>query len=122
MKNEAGKAETERIRAFGDRLKDLNKRMGRDVEDAGKESGAKSAKAGYGNAFRLSTEFISAILVGAAIGYGIDWVAGTLPWGMIVFLMLGFVAGVLNVLRASGEIASPAAKKAENSAELSDES
>jgi len=62
---------------------------------------------GYGNAFRISSEFIAAILVGAAIGYAIDYVAGTGPWAMIVFLLLGFAAGVLNVLRVSGELSDP---------------
>ena len=122
MKKDAASAEKERIRAFDDRLNDLNKRMGRDVQDKDENSGANSAKAGYGNAFRLSSEFISAILVGATIGYGIDWLAGTLPWGMIVFLMLGFVAGILNVLRASGEISGPAASQADDSAKQGDES
>lgn len=104
-------SEIERSKDLERRLQDLNKRHGRD--QAGKEEAEKSgpAKAGIGNAFRLSSEFISAILVGTAIGYGIDWLAGTSPWGMIVFLMLGFVAGILNVLRASGEMVSPSEDK-----------
>ncbi len=89
------------------RLKSMNKRLGRDVEQAGKRDQAKPDNTGFGNAFRLSSEFVSAILVGAAIGYAIDWLAGTKPWAMILFLMLGFVAGVLNVLRAAGELSSP---------------
>src|ERR1700722_6858450 len=28
-------------------------------------------------------------------------------WGLIVFLLLGFVAGVLNVMRSAGVVASP---------------
>ena len=89
------------------RLKEMNKRLGRSVnpeEDAKPESPNRNA---YGNAFRLSSEFISAILVGTAIGYGIDWLAGTSPWAMILFLLLGFVAGVMNVLRAAGEMTGP---------------
>ena len=89
------------------RLRDMNKRLGRDVQKSGEESSRKPDSAGYGNAFRLSSEFISAILVGAAIGYGIDWLLGTTPWAMIVFLLLGFVAGVMNVLRAAGEMSGP---------------
>ncbi len=46
--------------------------------------------------------------VGAAIGWLIDRVVGISPWGMIVFLLLGFVAGVLNVMRTAGVI--PASK------------
>jgi ATP synthase protein I len=52
--------------------------------------------------FRLSTELVAAVLVGAAIGWLIDRWLGISPWGMILFLLLGFAAGVLNVMRAAG--------------------
>ncbi|WP_173931014.1 AtpZ/AtpI family protein [Chelativorans sp. Marseille-P2723] len=75
-----------------------------------KEPGdAEDAKAngtgGFGNALRLSSEFIAGIVVGAALGWFIDRLAGTSPWGLIVFLLLGFGAGILNVLRAAGLVA-----------------
>ncbi|WP_274425439.1 AtpZ/AtpI family protein [Chelativorans sp. YIM 93263] len=60
---------------------------------------------GYGNALRLSSEFIAGIVVGAGLGWFIDRMAGTSPWGLIVFLLLGFGAGVLNVLRSAGQVA-----------------
>lgn len=83
----------------------LSERRGEQKVEAGASS--KSGMSGFGNALRLSSEFIAAILVGALIGYLIDTFAGTSPWGMIIFLLLGFVAGVVNVLRASGEMADP---------------
>lgn len=61
--------------------------------------------AGYGQALKLSSEFIAGIAVGAGLGWIIDRVAGTSPWGLIVFLLLGFVAGVLNVMRSAGLVA-----------------
>ncbi len=66
---------------------------------------AASSPAGFAMAMRLSTEFIGGILVGAAIGWVIDKLAGTTPWGMIIFLLLGFCAGILNVLRSAGLVA-----------------
>ena len=72
------------------------------------EDGAKTGgMAGFGNALRLSSEFIAGILVGAGIGWLIDQLAGTTPFGLIVFLLLGFAAGVLNVLRTAGLVAQP---------------
>jgi ATP synthase protein I len=53
-------------------------------------------------AFRMSTEFVAGVLAGGGLGYLLDRVAGTKPWGMIVLLLLGFGAGVYNVMRASG--------------------
>jgi ATP synthase protein I len=64
-----------------------------------------SGRTGYGQALKLSSEFIAGIAVGIVIGWVIDRFAGTSPWGLIVFLLLGFGAGVLNVLRSAGLIA-----------------
>ena len=60
---------------------------------------------GYGQAFKLSSEFIAAIAVGIGIGWVVDHWAGTSPLGLIVFLLLGFGAGILNVLRSAGMVA-----------------
>jgi ATP synthase protein I len=55
--------------------------------------------------FRLSTELVAGVLVGAAIGWALDYWLGISPWGLIVFLLLGFAAGVFNVMRAAGVMA-----------------
>ncbi len=65
--------------------------------------------AGFARAMRLSGEFIGGIVVGAFLGWLIDWLTGVPPWGMIVFLLLGFVAGVFNVLRSVGQMNQPGA-------------
>lgn len=85
-----------------ERLSSTLKREERDRAEQQKPSSNDSA--GFGLALRLASEFVAGILVGVALGWGIDRLAGTSPWGLIVFLMLGFVAGVFNVLRASGEM------------------
>ncbi|MER8384631.1 AtpZ/AtpI family protein [Mesorhizobium sp. M0166] len=71
----------------------------------GKDDAKAGSVAGYGQALKLSSEFIAGIVVGAGIGWVIDRVAGTTPWGLIVFLLLGFGAGVLNVMRSAGLMA-----------------
>jgi len=63
-----------------------------------------SGATGYAQALKLGSEFVAGVLVGVALGWGLDSVAGTSPWGLIVFLMLGFAAGVLNVIRSSGSM------------------
>lgn len=68
-------------------------------------SNSNGAMAGTANALKISSEFIAAILVGLAIGALIDKIAETSPFGLIIFLLLGFVAGILNVLRNAGLIA-----------------
>src|SRR6516225_3240918 len=58
--------------------------------------------AGSARGFRLSSELVAGVLVGAGIGWLIDRSLGVSPWGLIVFLLLGFAAGVLNVMRSAG--------------------
>ena len=48
---------------------------------------------------RAGSEFVSAVIVGAAIGWGADWLLHTKPLFLIVFFLLGVVAGMWNVIR-----------------------
>ncbi|WDR06538.1 AtpZ/AtpI family protein [Devosia rhodophyticola] len=57
-----------------------------------------------GRAVRLGSEFIAAILVGTGIGFVLDQVLGTQPWIMLVMLLVGFAAGILNITRAVGDM------------------
>jgi ATP synthase protein I len=59
------------------------------------------AAAGIAQGFRLATDFVAGVLVGAGIGWGIDRLFGTSPFGLILFLLLGFAAGIVNVVRAA---------------------
>jgi ATP synthase protein I len=38
------------------------------------------------------------------IGWGFDRLLSTSPFGLIVFFLLGFVAGVVNVVRSAGVV------------------
>ena len=67
---------------------------------AGSGDGAANAS-GMARGLRLSSELVVGVLVGAFIGWGIDKLLSSSPWGMIVFLLLGFAAGVRNVIRAA---------------------
>lgn len=77
----------------------------RPAEREGDDDAGSGGKAGIAQALKLSSEFIAGVVVGAALGWFIDRMAGTSPWGLIVFLLLGFGAAVLNVLRSAGQVA-----------------
>ncbi|WP_336066156.1 AtpZ/AtpI family protein [Nitratireductor rhodophyticola] len=89
------------------RRADLEKALAerRPAKQDGGEGKTKGDMAGAAQALRLSSEFIAGVGVGAALGWFIDHFAGTSPWGLIIFLLLGFGAGVLNVLRSAGLVA-----------------
>ncbi|WP_306140951.1 AtpZ/AtpI family protein [Roseibium sp. MMSF_3412] len=93
-------------------LSERRAQLNRKLEDqrAVEEKAAKKSEsnsAGYAQAMKLSSEFIAGVLVGAGIGWVADQWLGTAPFGLIIFLLLGFAAGVLNVLRSAGVVEQP---------------
>lgn len=102
----------------GDReesLEERRKRLGKALsevraearDEEAREERSEQSRKGYALAMKLSSEFISAIIVGALLGFLFDYFVGTSPWGLVVLLLLGFCAGVLNVLRSAGVVAAP---------------
>ncbi len=63
--------------------------------------GAKNLPPGnaLGLALRVGVELVSALAIGLAIGWLLDAWLGTRPWLMLVFILLGGAAGILNVYR-----------------------
>jgi ATP synthase protein I len=57
--------------------------------------------AALGQALRLATEMVAGVAVGGFIGWALDRFLGTAPFLMVVFLMLGAAAGILNVVRTA---------------------
>lgn len=68
------------------------------------ENKENSSLSGMSAALRLLSEFISAILVSVAIGWAFDKSFDISPWGVIFFLILGFFAGIFNILRTINNI------------------
>ncbi|ODR97844.1 hypothetical protein AUC69_01685 [Methyloceanibacter superfactus] len=54
-----------------------------------------------GQALRLSTELVAGVVIGGGIGWVLDRLFGTAPFGMVVFLVLGAAAGIMNVMRTA---------------------
>jgi ATP synthase protein I len=86
-----------RLRRLGERLDHVG--MGRPPDTGPRPSVDPSA---FARGFRLATEFVAGVILGAVVGWAVDHWLKTSPWGLIVFLLLGFAAGVLNVVRSAG--------------------
>jgi ATP synthase protein I len=96
--------------ALSARLQRLGEGLARQraVETSKDASENRAATAsGYAKGFRLSSELVAGVIVGAGLGWLVDRWFGITPWGLIIFLLLGFAAGVLNVMRSAGVVASP---------------
>jgi ATP synthase protein I len=91
-------------RGPADDLQKLDARLKRATDEA-RETGAhglprdKPAGSALGLALRVGVELVSALAVGLAIGWLLDAWLGTRPWLMLVFILLGGAAGILNVYR-----------------------
>jgi ATP synthase protein I len=88
-----------------DRISDLGSRLGkarseRRESEGQADSGAEARRRGMAYGMRMAADLVAAVIVGSVIGWGLDWVLGSRPWLFLIFFMLGFAAGVLNVVRA----------------------
>lgn len=54
-------------------------------------------------AWRVTIELVVSIMIGAAMGWGLDSLFGTLPAFLVVFTLLGFAAGVRTMMRSVAE-------------------
>ena len=54
-----------------------------------------------GVAFKISTEFVAAVVVGTTIGFILDGLFGTKPWLILIFFIIGALAGIINIIRVA---------------------
>ena len=79
-----------------DRLKNARKKLKIEKENP--------QTSNFGQAFKLSTELVAAVLVGTIIGFILDNWFDTKPWLIIIFFFVGVVAGITNVIRSAKKI------------------
>jgi ATP synthase protein I len=104
---ESRERESEGLRARLDKLSNALDAQQRNVRNSSGarlgQDGAGSSPGSMGNAmglaFRVLSEFVAAVIVGAFIGWWIDRVAGTTPAFLVTFLLMGAAAGFWNVYR-----------------------
>lgn len=84
-----------RSEGLGKRLDQVKTRQGVDRPEQVDRGAA------YGQAVKIGAELVVGLAFGGAIGWFLDRQFGTLPVLLIVFVLLGFVAGMLNVVRSA---------------------
>jgi ATP synthase protein I len=89
--------------SFEDRLRAARNRQGMDAPPgvAGQAS-SEGGSSALGSGLRVGVELVSALAVAVAIGWGLDRWLHTLPLFLIIFVLLGGAAGLLNVWRQVG--------------------
>lgn len=94
-------AEREKPPSFEDLDARLRAAMAREDEAAGRGPSRRAPLSGLGLGMRLALEFVVGVVAGGLLGWGLDRWLGTQPWLMVVLLVLGTAAGVLNAYRAA---------------------
>lgn len=97
--NDTPKRPPDDISAFGEKIK-----KARETEESRqiwRKEFDKPPQSALGLAFRVSVELVSALVVALAIGWALDQWLDTGPIFMVVFLLLGFAAGLMNVYRVA---------------------
>ena len=84
---------------FKTRLKIAKSKMRNKLQSDGEKRGSF-----MGNAFKLGTELVAAVVVGTIIGFILDSWFDTKPWLIIVFFFLGAAAGMLNVIKTAKQM------------------
>ncbi len=71
------------------------------LQNQNSEKNNKNKGVFLGNAFKLGTELVAAVVVGTIIGFILDNWFGTKPILIIIFFLFGSAAGILNVIKAA---------------------
>lgn len=87
--------EKDALEAFGDKVK-----AAQDAHDPEIEQDV----TGWAVGIRYASDFTAAIIAGGLLGVGLDKLINTTPWGALVGIMLGFTAGVRNIIRTAKEL------------------
>ena len=91
-----------RLGKLNDRLSAVRDSRKASADHAASGESASARASGMAVGLRLSSELVAGVVVGTVLGWGFDRLLSTSPWGLIVFMLLGFVAGVINVMRSAG--------------------
>lgn len=64
------------------------------------------------HAWRMVTELVAGLVIGFVIGFGLDYALGTKPIFLVIFIFLGFAAGVKTVIGSAKELQTKLLEKA----------
>ena len=92
-----------------ERLRALEERLARSTRDDRLAPPGMDKFAHANQAWRMVIELVAGLAVGFGAGYGLDWLLGTTPIMLVIFIFLGFAAGVKTMLQTAAEMGGPVA-------------
>ena len=86
-----------------DKISNLKKKID-SIEKSQQSKSPPKRESGASFGFKISTEIVAALIVGVVIGVLVDNYFGSQPFGLIIFFILGALAGFLNIYRVMRRI------------------
>lgn len=93
------RADAARLRNLEDRLSELTPKPKADQPMASHDQAH--------IAWRMVLELVVGLGLGFGIGYALDYLLGTTPFLMILFIFIGFAAGIKTMLSSAAELNKP---------------
>lgn len=75
-------------------LSDLEKRLSEAKKEFDEDYNPKPLENTHSEGASIGYEFLAYVISGGVLGYGFDYLVGTMPFGLMIFMVFGFVAGV----------------------------
>lgn len=93
-----------------ERLKQLEQKI---AQAKGEEDSSTASDLSQANvAWQMVTELVAGIVIGLGIGLGLDALLGTKPFMLVLFILVGFVAGVRVMMRTAADVQEKQAARA----------
>lgn len=86
---------------LGQRLDALKSQKAKAERSGG---GGAQGQSAYGAAFAFAAELIVGVVIGGGLGWFLDRRFSTVPWQMVILVILGFAVGLLNIARVAREV------------------
>jgi len=109
--------EKERLERLEARIKALKKAEGQEPATRHQDEHYSQAQL----AWRMVIELVAGLGIGFGIGYAVDLWLGTMPIFLVLFILLGFAAGIRVMMRSAQEVQRQLAAGREKSAPSEDE-
>jgi len=101
---------------FQQRLDKLGEKLDQATKGDQVDRHQSASSSGLAIAMRMGSEFVAAVLIGGAIGWFLDKWMGSTPFMLFLFLMVGFAAGTMTIIRVGKRLNEKQDLKASNDA------
>ncbi len=89
---------SDKLRSIDARLSDIRSAR---APETPPRNGLQADGTAWGRGMKMVSEFVGGIVAGGLLGWIVDRLAPTAPFGLLIGLMFGFAAGLRNLYRAT---------------------